>query len=344
MPPRSQSPARCCFGERRSRGLVQERTGVIAELRDGWHAVRERAWVWATILGFCIALLVALAPFFVLGAGIGESVYGSSAVYGIANRPWGVGTVAGAVTGAKWRPRFPMRAGLIACAPWSGVVALFALGPPLPVLYVGMAAGGIGIGLFQVWWETGPRRTDSAAPPVARLGVGLDGRSPCSPWDTCSPARWPTRSVPARSSSAVASSASWRSRSPWCRGAHGNCSVWRCRSQFLTRGSSFRTGGDISTSPRRKPPFVSESSTVPLRGVSVAEDLGNPSSMRIGSPGRHGADAPIEVEVPLDDTERSIAVGPRDDDRMDVCPIGIWRRRVDVLDHVAALDVTHRDL
>ena len=47
-----------------------------------------------------------------------------------------------------------MRAGLIACAPWSGVVVLFALGPPLPVLYVGMAAGGIGIGLFQVWWET----------------------------------------------------------------------------------------------------------------------------------------------------------------------------------------------
>jgi MFS family permease len=47
-----------------------------------------------------------------------------------------------------------MRAGLIVCAPWSGVVALFAFGPPLPVLYVGMAVGGIGIGLFQVWWET----------------------------------------------------------------------------------------------------------------------------------------------------------------------------------------------
>ena len=94
----------------RSRGLVQERTGVIAELRDGWHAVRERTWVWATILGFSIALLFALAPFFVLGAGIGESVYGSSAVYGIANAAW---------VSARSPGRSPARSGAPAsrCAP-----------------------------------------------------------------------------------------------------------------------------------------------------------------------------------------------------------------------------------
>jgi hypothetical protein len=28
------------------------------------------------------------------------------------------------------------------------------VGPPLPVLYAAMAAAGVGIGLFGVWWET----------------------------------------------------------------------------------------------------------------------------------------------------------------------------------------------
>ena len=127
---------------------------MLVELREGWTAVRERAWVWATVLAFSVALLLAITPFFVLGAAVAEQVYGSDAVYGLANAAWGVGTVTGAVLGARWRPDRPMRAAVLCAVPWPGVIAVFALGPPRPVLYAAMAVGGVGIGAFAVLWET----------------------------------------------------------------------------------------------------------------------------------------------------------------------------------------------
>jgi len=138
----------------RARGEPGVRSTMLRELREGWQAVRSRAWVWATIVSFSVALLVALAPFFVLGASVAEAVYGSAAVYGLANAAWGAGTMTGAVLGARWRPRRPMRAAMLAAVPWPGCVTVFALGPPLTALYPAMALAGFGIGLFAVWWET----------------------------------------------------------------------------------------------------------------------------------------------------------------------------------------------
>ncbi len=138
----------------RVRGEPGAPTTVLRELRQGWDAVRRRAWVWATIVAFSGALLVALAPFFVLGAAVAEAAYGSDAVYGLANAAWGAGTITGAVLGARWRPHRPMRAAMLAALPWPGCVAVYGLGPPLAVLYPAMALSGVGIGMFAVWWET----------------------------------------------------------------------------------------------------------------------------------------------------------------------------------------------
>ena len=138
----------------RDRGPRGTSSSVLVELREGWQAVRERTWVWATVLAFSVALLVALTPFFVLGASVAEDVYGSEAVYGLSNAAWGVGTVTGAVVGSRWRPLRPMRAAVVGALPWPLALAVFAAGPPAAVVYAVMAASGVGIGLFAVWWET----------------------------------------------------------------------------------------------------------------------------------------------------------------------------------------------
>ena len=138
----------------RERGEPAPPASVLQDLRAGWVAVRERAWVWATVLAFSVALLVALAPFFVLGATLAQDAYGTSAVYGFASAAWGVGTVTGALVGSRWRPKRPMRAALLAAVPWPLSLSVFAIGAPLPVLYPTMSAAGLGIGLFIVWWET----------------------------------------------------------------------------------------------------------------------------------------------------------------------------------------------
>lgn len=138
----------------RARGAAGERSTLRGELRDGWGAVRSRAWIWATIAAFSAALLFALAPFFVLGAVVGREVYGTEAVFGWANAASGVGTVTGALLGSRWRPARPMLAAMVAAVPWPGTIALYAAGPPLPLLYPAMAVSGAGIGMFAVWWET----------------------------------------------------------------------------------------------------------------------------------------------------------------------------------------------
>jgi MFS family permease len=138
----------------RARGDAAVPSTVLVELREGFVALRERAWVWVVIASFSAALLLALAPFFVLGASVAREQYGSDAVYGLANAAWGVGTVSGAVAGSRWRPRRPMRTALLFSVPWPACIAVFALGPPRPVLYACMATAGLGIGLFAVWWET----------------------------------------------------------------------------------------------------------------------------------------------------------------------------------------------
>ena len=138
----------------RQRGDRGDSASVLVELREGWVAVRDRAWVWATVLAFSVALLVALTPFFVLGASVAADVYGSDAVYGWSNAAWGVGTVTGAVVGSRWRPLRPMRAAVIGAVPWPLGIAVFALGPAQVVLYLTMVVSGVGIGLFAVWWET----------------------------------------------------------------------------------------------------------------------------------------------------------------------------------------------
>ena len=138
----------------RRRGDEPARSSMLADLREGGRAVRIRPWVWATLAAFCVALLVALAPFFVLGASVGRDVYGTDAVFGLASSALGLGTLTGALVGSRWRPARPLLVGMLAAVPWPGAIALYALGPPQPVLYAAMALAGLGIGMFDVYWET----------------------------------------------------------------------------------------------------------------------------------------------------------------------------------------------
>jgi Transmembrane secretion effector len=138
----------------RDRGTAASGGSVLADLLQGWTAVRQRTWVWATIAAFSVSILVALAPFFVLGPSVSQQVYGTEVVFGVTNAVWGGGTVLGAVVGARWRPRRPMFAGMVASLAWPGQIALFAAGPPLALLYAVTALAGAGGGLFAVWWET----------------------------------------------------------------------------------------------------------------------------------------------------------------------------------------------
>jgi MFS family permease len=137
----------------RARGEAPARTTLVTELREGWDAVRSRAWIWVTVLAFAIVLLLSMGPWTTLGPTVAREQYGGLAVFGLLTAAMGAGTMAGALVGFRWKPLHPMRAGLIGF-PWPAVTAAFALGAPLVLLVPAFVAAGVGIALFGVWWET----------------------------------------------------------------------------------------------------------------------------------------------------------------------------------------------
>ncbi len=138
----------------RLRAQASVRRSFSAELREGLAEVRSRSWVWVTIAVFSIALLAGLAPWYVLGPTLARAHYGSTAVSGVIITAFGVGAVAGALIGLRWRPRRPMRAAFLCCAAWPMSLTMLALGAPLVFLLPVTLLFGTGFALFVVWWET----------------------------------------------------------------------------------------------------------------------------------------------------------------------------------------------
>lgn len=138
----------------RPRGEPAPRTSILVELREGWQEVRSRAWVWVTISVFSLNLVLCYAPYVVLGPSVAGEHYGDPASWGWIAASVGAGTAAGALLALRWRPRRPLRIGIVLCAPFGGVLLALALGAPLAAILPAAVASGVGLALFGVWWET----------------------------------------------------------------------------------------------------------------------------------------------------------------------------------------------
>jgi MFS family permease len=138
----------------RERGEVGERSTMVTELREGWAEVRSRDWIWVIVLAFSLALLTSFGPWQTLGPTVSLEQYDNRATFGIAASAVGLGTIIGALIGFRWRPRHPMRTGMLLTLPWPVSLAAFALGLPVPLVLLIFLLDGIGVALFGIWWET----------------------------------------------------------------------------------------------------------------------------------------------------------------------------------------------
>jgi MFS family permease len=135
-------------------GASGERVGVWTSIREGAREVRSRAWVWATLASFCVALFCGLASWFVLGPIVAREQYGHIAVYGVLEAAIGFGTIIGSLAAIGWRPRYPMRLGILATLLWPLSAILYAAGVTLIVVIPACVLGGASFALFDVWWLT----------------------------------------------------------------------------------------------------------------------------------------------------------------------------------------------
>ncbi len=138
----------------RGRGEAPVRTTVLSELLDGWSEVRSRTWILVVVGVFSLGLLTCFGPWMTLGPTVSIERYDTAAIYGILASAMGAGTIAGAVIGFRWRPRHPMRTGMLLALPFPTAFGAFALGLPVAVLFPVFVLAGTGIALFDVWWHT----------------------------------------------------------------------------------------------------------------------------------------------------------------------------------------------
>jgi hypothetical protein len=106
------------------------------------------------VLAFSLALLTSFGPWQTLGPTVSIEQYDTRATFGIAASAVGLGTMIGAAIGFRWRPRHPMRTGMLLTLPWPVSLAAFALGLPVPLVLCIFLLDGVGVALFGIWWET----------------------------------------------------------------------------------------------------------------------------------------------------------------------------------------------
>jgi MFS family permease len=138
----------------RPRGVATESGSVLSELRAGWSEFRARSWVWGVVLIFSFLLIFAFGPYTVLGPTVAEEEFGGTGFYGVLAAALGAGTVGGALIGLRWRPERPLLMALVCNLPWTAAIALFATGAPRPFLVAFFVLSGVGLALFDVWWQT----------------------------------------------------------------------------------------------------------------------------------------------------------------------------------------------
>jgi predicted MFS family arabinose efflux permease len=141
----------------RRRGVpprAARRGTVWGEVREGFDEVRSRSWVWVTLAAFCVAVFVAFAPWSVLGPSVARTQYGSVGIYGLVAAALGAGTIVGSLIGIRWRPRYPMRLGMLLVLAWPVAIMLFAAGVSLLIVVPAIVGAGAGFALFDVWWLT----------------------------------------------------------------------------------------------------------------------------------------------------------------------------------------------
>jgi hypothetical protein len=138
----------------RPRGEPAKRASTVADLREGFHEVRSRAWVWVTIIAFSVHTVLGFAPYVVLGPAVALDRYGDPTIWGWIAASVGLGTAAGSLLALRWRPARPLWVGILAVMPFGWALLAFALGMPLAIVLPLTVCSGAGLALFDVGWET----------------------------------------------------------------------------------------------------------------------------------------------------------------------------------------------
>ncbi|MGX4653840.1 MFS transporter [Micromonospora sp. SCSIO 07396] len=129
------------------------RTGVVADLREGWTEFVARTWVWVVVLGFMVLNAALAGGMSVLGPAVADVTIGRSA-WGLVLAAQTVGMVVGGVVALRLRVRRLLLLGVVCMVAESLLLLALALTPTLVALLAAALVVGIAVEQFAVAWDT----------------------------------------------------------------------------------------------------------------------------------------------------------------------------------------------
>ncbi|HZU79836.1 MAG TPA: MFS transporter [Acidimicrobiales bacterium] len=127
----------------------------LAQLRDGWHAFRQRTWLWVVVTQFSF---YGLPAFYVFGAVVAKRSLGGAIAWGAVLAAQGAGSVVAAVVMLRVQPRRPLLVGELVMFAWAALLAALAVRAPVAVVAVCAFAAGAAFGVFGPLWDTTMQR------------------------------------------------------------------------------------------------------------------------------------------------------------------------------------------
>jgi MFS family permease len=122
----------------------RERSSFVAEMRGGLREVTSRRWLSAEIVYMCLGNILS-ASFPVLAPLLCRQHYGGAAAYASLSVVFAVGMLVGGATMLGFKPRHPLRAGVLAYTP--AMLPGIALGLHLPIYVVDVLQFFTGVGM-----------------------------------------------------------------------------------------------------------------------------------------------------------------------------------------------------
>lgn len=143
----------------RTEGEELPKGSMFGDLRDGWGEFTKHEWLWVVVLQWSFLILFFNATHAVIGPVVADEHLGGA-------KPWSwiltaeaVGDILGVLLAMRWRPRYPILAGVAATAitVWAPFL-LLGLGTPVWSVVVAMVPMGMAFSLFNVLWPTTMQR------------------------------------------------------------------------------------------------------------------------------------------------------------------------------------------
>jgi len=134
-----------------------EKESFIHQLREGWHELWARTWLWVVVIEFSIFNALA-ASMYVLGPVVAKQSLGGAKAWGLILAAQGAGAVLGGVVMLRVHPRRPLLVATLSTVLTS--LPLYFLAFRWSAASVGVAAffEGISLSVFGVQWSTTMQR------------------------------------------------------------------------------------------------------------------------------------------------------------------------------------------